>query len=125
MVYKSKSSTAIQENLNINLPIRRYTNMASVELLTYVDKCVRSLKYLENEGFEIDDLYYQRLSEFSDIITGKLIVKDYRTYQRINYYVQMAIIVVDSGFNYNDPGSVISSFYGLKNNINRLNVMKS
>ena len=124
MVYKLDNSSSIQENLKINLPIRRYTTMASAKILTFVDNCVRSLNYLKNEGFEIDDLYYQRLSEFSDIISNNLIVNDYKTYQKIKSYINMASLVADSGFNHKDPGSVISSFYGLKNNLNKLNVIE-
>ena len=123
MAYNLENSIDVQENLNIILPIRRYTNMASVKLLTFVDKCVRSLNYLKNDGFEIDDLYYQRLSEFTDIISTKLSVKDYNTYQKIKSYINMALVVVDSAFNHKDPGSLISSFYGLKNNLNKLNVI--
>jgi hypothetical protein len=37
----------------------------------------------------------------------------------------MASLIVDSGFNHKDPGSVISSFYGLKNNLNKLNVIEN
>ncbi|RAP54476.1 MAG: hypothetical protein BZ137_01995 [Methanosphaera sp. rholeuAM130] len=125
MAYRLENSSTIQENLKINLPIRRYTNMASAKILTFIDKCVRSLNYLENDGFEIDDLYYQRLSEFSDIISTKLTVNDYKTYQKIKSYINMAVVVADSGFNHKDPGSVISSFYGLKNNLNKLNVIKN
>ena len=123
MAYNLENSIDVQENLNIILPIRRYTNMASAKLLTFVDKCVRSLNYLKNDGFEIDDLYYQRLSEFTDIISTKLSVKDYNTYQKIKSYINMALVVVDSAFNHKDPGSLISSFYGLKNNLNKLNVI--
>ena len=125
MAYKLDNSNIIQENLQINLPIMRYTNMASAKILTFVDKCVRSLNYLKNEGFEIDDLYYQRLSEFTDTISNKLIVNDYKTYQKIKSYINMASLIVDSGFNHKDPGSVISSFYNLKNNLNKLNVIEN
>lgn len=119
----SNNSVIVHENLTVKLPIRRYTSMASAELLSFVDKCFRSLNYLKNDGFEIDELYYQRLSEFSDLISTKLTVKDYHTYQRIQAYINMATVVVDSGFNHKDPGSILSSFYGLKNNLNELDIL--
>jgi len=87
-------------NSDINLPIRRYTHMAWAKILTFIEKCVRSLNYLTNDGLEIDELYYKRLSEFSDIITKKLTVNDYKTYQKIKSYINMTIVVVDSGFNH-------------------------
>ena len=117
------NNSEVQKNLYVNLPIRKYTNMASAKILSFIDKCVRSLNYMKNDGFDIDDLYFQRLSEFSDIISTKLSVKDFSTFQRIKSYINMANVILDSGFNHKDPGSVISSFYGFKNNIIKLNVI--
>ena len=125
MDYTTTNFSHVKENLTINLPILRYTNMASTSIFEFIDKCVRSLNYLKNEGFEIHDLYFQRISEFFDMVSDKLTVKDFNTVQRIKHYINSAMILVNSGYNNKDPSSVISSFYGLKKNIIELGVLKN
>ena len=124
MDYTTTNFSHVKENLTINLPILRYTNMASTSIFEFIDKCVRSLNYLKNEGFEIHDLYFQRISEFFDMVSDKLTVEDFNTVQRIKHYINGAMILVNSGYNNKDPSSVISSFYGLKKNIIELGVLK-
>ena len=76
------------DNKHLNSNVKRgiYTSKSSADIFSFIDYCFRSLNYLENEGFEIDVLYYQRLSEFYTMVSSKLIVEDYYNYQKIKSY---------------------------------------
>lgn len=112
-----------REKMGNIIRIRKYTLNSLAELTTYIDKCITDLNYLEEEGLEINEIYYELIYEFSDSISNNLEVTNFQDYNRIKNYIKRADIVLNSAFQDKDPEPIISSFNNLKGNLIKLNVL--
>lgn len=119
----SSFSATKREYMGNVIRIRKYTLNSLAALTEYVDSCITKLNYLQDEGIEIDEMYYDLIYNFSNLLSNNLKVKNYQEYKQITNYIKRADIVLDSAFKDKDPGPIISSFDKLKRNLIKLEVL--
>ena len=103
--------------------IKKYTVHSLAALTTYIDKCITDLNYLQDDGLEINEIYYDLIYDFSVLLSNDLEVRTYQEYKQIKNYIKRADIVLDSAFIDKDPEPIISSFDKLIRNLIKLNVL--
>lgn len=99
------------------LMANEYHYMIGLRLSDFNKKVVKAFEMLEDEGIEIDPLYYNRIAQLTDYVNNKLSIDDYDDFKRIISFIELSEILIKQGTEEKDFDCLTEGIYTLKSNL--------
>ena len=110
------------ENLNDKLHFIMYNAIALGKIEEINIKFLDGLKLLEDEGNKINVKYYDRINELSDLAQNNLCITNLQDFNKVLAFIEMSNILITRAMEDVDEEPLITGFYNLKNNLNKLDI---
>ncbi len=120
--HNMQSVVDVENNLNDKIHFIRYNAIALGKIEEINIKFLDGLKLLENEGNKINEKYYDRINELSDLAENKLCITNIEDFNKVLAFIEMSDMLITRGIKDIDEEPMITGFYNLKNNLNKLNI---
>lgn len=117
-----QSISDVQNTLNEKFNFIRYNAIALGRIEEINIKFLEGLKLLEDNGNVINEQYYHRMRELSDLAENKMCIKTFEDFNKVIAYIEMSNILITRGIKDIDEEPMITGFYNLKHNLNKLNI---
>ena len=102
----------------------RYNALALGKIEEINLKFFEGLKIIENEGIEINAKYYERINELSDLAENKLHISNSKDYSKTIAFIELSDLMLNRGIKDKDLSCLTAGFYGLKHDLEKLNIFK-
>ena len=73
-------------------------------------------------GNDINELYYVRIKELSDLAENRLCIKTSNDFDKVIAYIEMSDLLITRGIKDVDEEAMITGFYNLINNLKKLDI---
>ncbi|RAP50368.1 MAG: hypothetical protein BZ136_01400 [Methanosphaera sp. rholeuAM74] len=111
----------IQNKLD-KLNIIRYNTVICAKIEEINVKFLEGLKILIDEGNDINDGYYEKIDELSNLARNNLNIHSKEDYDKAVACIELADILITRGIKDVDEEILSSGFFNLKHNLNDLNI---
>ena len=116
-----ESVIKIQNKLD-ELNIIRYNTVICGKIEEINVKFLEGLKILEDEGNKINDGYYEKIDEISNLARNHLNILTKEDYKKAIACIELSDILITRGIKDVDEEALSTGFLNLKYNLNELNI---
>ncbi|RAP43828.1 MAG: hypothetical protein BZ135_09000 [Methanosphaera sp. rholeuAM6] len=102
--------------------IIRYNTVICGKIEEINVKFLNGLKILNNEGYNINKEYYEKIEELSNLARNHLNIKTKEDYKKAVACIELSDIIISRGIKDLDEETLSSGFFNLKYNLNDLNI---
>lgn len=124
MMPVTENNVAYDFNIDNKIKINKFSHVTSGKLATYIENFVNTLNFFKKEGYEVNNLYYQRIIEFSEYTLNNIYIDNFRTYEKTNTAIKLATHMLDLSLKHKEINQLLVGFYDLKDDLDKLNIFK-
>ena len=92
----------------------RLSHLVGVKIDSFNKNFLKQLLIFEKEGMQINEKYYYRIAELSDIAYNKIHIQNNNDFKKIEAAISMSERISSKGFENRDFECFITSLYNLK-----------
>lgn len=100
----------------------RYNAIALGKIEEINLKFIEGLKIVEDEGQDINSVYYDRIDELSNLAQNKLNISNLKDFNKVMAFIELADLMLNRGIKDKSLDCLTAGFYGLKVDLESLDI---
>lgn len=100
----------------------RYNAIALGKIEEINLKFIEGLKIVEDEGQDINSVYYDRIDELSNLAQNKLNISNLKDFNKVMAFIELADLMLNRGIKDKSLDRLTAGFYGLKVDLESLDI---
>lgn len=85
-------------------------------------KFIEGLNIIENEGQKINERYYERVDELSDLAQNKLNISNLTDFNKVIAFIELSDLMLNRGIKDKSLDCLTAGFYGLRSDLESLDI---
>jgi len=109
--------------LDNDIKSKKYSHIISGKLATYLEELLKALNHFKDMDYQVNDIYYLRLKEFSQTALDNIYINNFRTYDKADTSIELAKHMLTISLKHDDFDPMIVGFYDLKDDLDKLEII--